>query len=106
MSNAFPQTLGNLTLTLFSATQGPFEDSVDQDQTQRTRNLILYLHSRIRRCFSKIAILESFTVVLKVLYIQELFNPLPHMPILGSSTSAANKDMMSKTLTNGDKIFD
>ena len=24
-----------------------------------------------------------------------LVNPLPHMPILGSSNSAANKDMMS-----------
>ena len=24
------------------------------------------------------------------------FNPLPHMPILGSSNSAANKGMMSK----------
>ena len=34
----------------------------------------------------------------------EVFNPLPHMPILGSSISAANKDMMS-ILTNGDIIF-
>ena len=32
-------------------------------------------------------------------------NPLPHMPILDSSNSAANKDMMSKILTNGDTIF-
>ena len=31
-------------------------------------------------------------------------NPLPHMPILGSSNSAANKDMMSKILINGDTI--
>ena len=30
---------------------------------------------------------------------------LPHMPILGSSNSAANKDIMSKILTNGDNIF-
>ena len=29
---------------------------------------------------------------------------LPHMPILGSSNSAANKDMMSNILTNGDTI--
>ena len=34
------------------------------------------------------------------------FNPSHHMPILGSSNSAANKDMMSKTLTNGDKFSD
>ena len=32
-------------------------------------------------------------------------NPLPDMPILGSSTSAANKDMMSKILTNGDTVI-
>ena len=29
-------------------------------------------------------------------------NPLPHMPILGYSNSAAIKDMMSKIWTNGD----
>ena len=29
-------------------------------------------------------------------------NPSPHMSILVSSNSAANKDMMSKILTNGD----
>ena len=34
-----------------------------------------------------------------------LFNPLPHMPILGSSNSAANKALMSKILTNGNTIF-
>ena len=33
------------------------------------------------------------------------FKPLPHMPTLGSSNSAANKDIMSKILTNGDTIF-
>ena len=33
------------------------------------------------------------------------FNPLPDMPILGFSSSAANKDMMSKMMTNGDTIF-
>ena len=32
-------------------------------------------------------------------------SPLPHMPILGSSNSEANKDMLSKILTNGDAIF-
>ena len=28
-------------------------------------------------------------------------NPLPHMSILGFSTTAANRDMMSKVWTNG-----
>ena len=32
-------------------------------------------------------------------------DPLPHMPILGSLNSAANKDMMSKIWTNGDTII-
>ena len=32
-------------------------------------------------------------------------NPSPHMPILGSSNSATNKDIMSIILTNGDTIF-
>ena len=32
----------------------------------------------------------------------EFFNPLPDMPILGSSSSTANKDMMSKIWTNGE----
>ena len=34
----------------------------------------------------------------------DLINPLPDMPILGSSSSAANKDMMSNIWTNGDTI--
>ena len=32
-------------------------------------------------------------------------NPLPYMPILGFSNSAANKDVMSKIWTNGDTII-
>ena len=35
----------------------------------------------------------------------ECLNPLPHMPILGSSTTAASKDMLSNILTNRDIIF-
>ena len=31
--------------------------------------------------------------------------PLPDMPILGSSNSAANKDMMSRIWTNWDAII-
>ena len=36
----------------------------------------------------------------------ELFNPLPHMPTLGSSNSAANKNIMSKIWTNGVQLSD
>ena len=39
------------------------------------------------------------------LHFLQCFNPLPDMPILGSSNSPANKDMMSKILKNGDIIF-
>ena len=33
------------------------------------------------------------------------FKPLPDMSILGFSNSTANKDMMSKILTNGETII-
>ena len=33
------------------------------------------------------------------------FNPLPDMPVLGSSNSASNKDMMSNIWTNGDTVI-
>ena len=33
------------------------------------------------------------------------FNPLPDMPILGSSSSAVNKDMMARIWMNGDTII-
>ena len=33
------------------------------------------------------------------------FNSLPDMPILGSSHSTANKDVMSKIWTNGHKVI-
>ena len=36
-----------------------------------------------------------------VLSYTRTINPLPDMPILGSSNSAANKDMTSKIWTNG-----
>ena len=34
-----------------------------------------------------------------------LYKPLPHMQILGSPNSTANRDMMSKILTNGDTFI-
>ena len=35
-----------------------------------------------------------------------IVNPLPHMPNLGSSNSAANKSMMSKIWTNEVQLCD
>ena len=40
----------------------------------------------------------------KDVIVWEWVNPLPHMPIIGSSNSAANKDMIAKIWTNGDTI--
>ena len=37
--------------------------------------------------------------------LENAFNPLLHLPILGSSNSAANEDMMSNIWTNEDTIF-
>ena len=39
------------------------------------------------------------------LYLCLRFNPLPDSPILGSPSSAADKDMITKIWTNGDTIF-
>ena len=36
------------------------------------------------------------------LHVYRSTNPLPHMAILGSTNSAANRDMMSKIWINGD----
>ena len=33
------------------------------------------------------------------------FNPFPDMPVLGSSNSIANRDMISKIMTNGDTVI-
>ena len=36
---------------------------------------------------------------------KQFFNPLPDMPVLMSTNSATNKDMMSKIMTNRDTII-
>ena len=36
---------------------------------------------------------------------QKVFNPLSDMPLVDSSKSTANKDMTSKTWTNGDTVI-
>ena len=41
----------------------------------------------------------------QILYKTKAINPLPDMPILGSSNSAVNKDILSKIRTNGDTII-
>ena len=41
------------------------------------------------------------SLILYLYRLQKVFNLLPHMPILGSANSAANKDTVSKIWTNG-----
>ena len=55
---------------------------------------------------------KSFNLIICLHYLplincrkKQPLNPLPDMPILGSSNSAANKDMTSKIWTNGDKMI-
>ena len=59
-------------------------ESVYQDQTAQTCNLILMCTF-------------SFST--------DSFNPSPEMPILGSYNSVANKDMTSEIWENGDTII-
>ena len=58
------------------------------DQTVRSMQSDPYLH-----------------LTVKFLISSHDINPLPHVLILGSPNSAANKDMMSKTWTNGDTFI-
>ena len=58
-----------------------------------TEQMLIYMHKSLDLKCIDVGVQNSFN------------NPLPDMPILGSSNSAANKDMMSKILTNGDAIF-
>ena len=50
--------------------------------------------------------IQQWLCVLELWYQTKVFflNSLSNMPILGSSNSAANKDMMAKIWTNGDTI--
>ena len=51
-------------------------------------------------------LLNCFSQCFQRPYLQgSLINPLPHMPILGSSNSAANKGTKSKIWTNWDTVI-
>ena len=60
----------------------------------------LILHAKVFK-FNKALVLRCGTE----LTWHHSFNPLLHMPILGSSNSAENKDIMSKIWTNEDTII-
>ena len=47
----------------------------------------------------------QYKMLLVHLHVYRSINPLPDMAILGSTNSAANRDMMSKIWLNGDTII-
>ena len=55
----------------------------------------------------KILVTSIFSISnnVSIAFIFSDVNPLPHLPISGSTNSEANKDMMSKIWTNGDTII-
>ena len=46
-----------------------------------------------------------YKMLLLRLHVYRSINPLPHLAILGSTNSAANRDMMSKIWINGDTVI-
>ena len=64
--------------------------------TQKQGCFMLHFHARMT---------ISKTTSMKDLNHRNYFNPLPGMPISGSSNSAANKDMMSKIQKNWDTVI-
>ena len=72
------------------------ENIVGKGENASFQHFLLFL-----QCFQKL----PFSVLLKVGIVWYRVKSLLHMAILGSSNSAANKDMMSKICTNGDTII-
>ena len=52
-----------------------------------------------------IRLIDAFQGTPLQTFVVRYLSPLPDMPVLGSSNSAADKDMMSKIWTNRDTIF-
>ena len=63
------------------------ENTVGKGEIARKEQFLLY-----PQCFQK----ACFPGASKGVIVWEWVNPLPHMPIFGSSNSVANKDMMSR----------
>ena len=72
------------------------ENTVGKGEIARYEQFLLF-----PQCFQK----ACFPRVSKGVIVWEWVNPLPDMPILGSSNSAANKNVVSKEWTNGDTVI-
>ena len=68
-----------------------------------SENLTKFKYSQIYTKVSQIS--SSVSKCRKLETGKSSFNPLSHMQILGSSSSTANKDILSKIVTNGGKSF-
>ena len=71
------------------------ENTVGKGEIARYEEFLLF-----PQCFQK----ACFPEASKDVIVWEWVNPLPHIPILGSSYSAANKGMIAKIWTNRDTI--
>ena len=69
------------------------ENTVRKGEIARYKQFLLFPQCFQKACFPG----ASIGIV-----VWERVNPLPHMAVLGSSNSEANKDMMSKGWTNED----
>ena len=69
---------------------------------QRIVSIIHYLYSKDGFTYGHSI---QYKMLLVRLHVYRSIYPLPHMAILGSTSSAANRDMMSKIWINGDKII-
>ena len=87
------------------------ENTVGKGEIARYEQFLLF-----PQCFQKACFPEASKGVIVWEWVKEgvcyrksllpyLIYPVPDMPILGSSNSAANKDIMSKIWTNVDTIF-
>ena len=65
-----------------------------------------YQHFLLLPYFQKAFSSGTSKVIIVWKRVKHAINPLPHMPILGSSNSAASKNMMSKLWTDGVQISD
>ena len=67
--------------------------------------MVLCAGKNIVQSVGNIKFQESIVRCTDCCTVTEIMNSLPDMPILDSSKLAANKDMMSKILTDGDTDF-
>ena len=69
---------------------------------QRIVSIIHYLYSKDGFTYGQSI---RYKMLLVRLHVYRSINPLPHMAILGSTNSAANRDMMSKIWIDGDTFI-